>query len=158
MNSEIKAYISIEVKIAAAFNFFINGMISSLIYHKADMVQVDAISLAIDFTITCLCIYILTSFFIKASLKRTNTAGILAPYNKLHLFLGKLFKKNIIFGILLGFLTALTLFAVISSTFGIFGIKVLSFDWYIAFKPSYCALLGAGAAVLEMISGMCKAE
>ena len=41
MNAKIKSYLKAEAIVAAAFNFFINGMIAALIYHKADRVSTD---------------------------------------------------------------------------------------------------------------------
>jgi len=63
MNEELKAYLRIEITISAAFNFFISGMAAALIYHMADTVPVDRISLAIDLFITCLLTFSITSYF-----------------------------------------------------------------------------------------------
>lgn len=158
MNNEIKAYITLEAKVGAAFNFFINGMVSALIYHKADVVPVDAVSLTIDFLITCLCICLITSFFVKISLRNTKTMGILPPYNRLHYTLGRLFRRTVLFDVLLGLITALLLFVATAPVFTALGLRMLPFGWYIFFKTFYCAILGSSVTIIEMISGMCKTE
>lgn len=43
MNRELAVYLRLQDTIAAAFNFFINGMIAALIYHKANFVPTDTI-------------------------------------------------------------------------------------------------------------------
>ena len=92
MNAELKAYFSIQAKIAAAFNFFINGMIAGLIYHTAEVVPTDVVSIAIDLVITCLLIFTITAFFCRAGLKSTKTQGILPPANNFVRFLARLFR------------------------------------------------------------------
>ena len=72
MNRELIAYLRAQAIIAAAFNFFIGGMIAALIYHKADFVPTDAV--VIDLTITCLLTFAITTPFCRAGLRRDKTA------------------------------------------------------------------------------------
>lgn len=157
MNAEIREYIRIEAVLAAAFNFFINGMVVALLYHKADKVATDTLSIAADLAITCLCIFILTAIFCKASLRRTRTSGILACGSNWICRLSRLFRRSVLFGVLLGILTAVVIFALIAPVFGFFGLDAIPFGWYVALKSLLAALLGGGAAAAELYLGMCRA-
>jgi hypothetical protein len=158
LNKEIKEYINIEIKAAAAFNFFISGMITALIYHKADTVPTDTVSIAIDLTITCLLTFIISAFFNRASLRRTKTAGILDAPNPVIGRLSRLFRRPVLFGTLLGFFTAIVLFGIAAPVFALLGLKELSFGVYIALKTIFCALLGSGVTFVGLYAGMCRAE
>ncbi|HWR62163.1 MAG TPA: hypothetical protein VN580_11160 [Clostridia bacterium] len=158
MDKEIKAYLSIEMKVAAAFNFFINGMVTALIYRKADTVPTDTVSIAVDLILTCLFTFIVSSFFNKASLRRTKTDGILEAPNPVMGYLGRLFRRPVLFGALLGFSAAAVLFGLIAPVFALLGLKELPFGLYITLKTIFCALLGGGVTFIELYAGMCRAE
>ena len=97
MNQEIRAYLRLEATVAATFNFFINGMVSALIYHKADSVPFDAVSIAIDLLLTCFFIFTVTVFFCRASLRRTKTYGILKNDTIAMHYLSRLFNYPVLF-------------------------------------------------------------
>lgn len=156
MNEEIRDYLRIEAMVAAAFNFFINGMIAALIYHKVDMVPTDTLSIAIDLTLTCLFTFTVTAFFCRASLQRTQTFGILEPGSQLLRRLSRLFRRPLLFGVLLGLATAAILFAAIAPVFTLLGFRAIPFGWYIALKTIFCALLGGGVTLIELYAGMCR--
>lgn len=158
MNKEIKAYISIEMKLAAAFNFFISGMITALIYHKADTVNTDTVSIVVDLIITCMLTFIISAFFNRASLRRTNTVGIFNVTNPVMRHLSRLFRHPVVFGALLGISTAIALFGLVVPVFALLGFKELPFSVYIALKTIFCALLGSAATFIELYTGMFKAE
>ena len=158
MTGEIKKYIKAEAIIAAAFNLFINGMVASLINHKADAVATDFVSIAIDLTLTCMSICILTALFSHASVTRTKTAGILETGSRLMRFLSKLFRNPALFGGLIGFITTAVLFAAITPVFALMNLYALPFGVYVALKCAFAALLGGGAVALELYAGMCKTE
>lgn len=86
MNRELIAYLRAQAIIAAAFNFFIGGMIAALIYHKADFVPTDAV--VIDLTITCLLTFAITTPFCRAGLRRDKTGGVIPAKTKLSHRLG----------------------------------------------------------------------
>ncbi len=155
MNQEIRAYLRLEATVAAAFNFFINGMVSALIYHKADSVPFDAVSIAIDLLLTCFFIFTVTVFFCRASLRRTKTYGILKNDTIAMHYLSRLFNYPVLFGVLLGIFTAMLLFVLIAPAFVLLHIDKIPFGWYIVFKTTFCAFLGYGVTLLEMYSGMC---
>ena len=171
MNAELKAYFSIEAKIAAAFNFFINGMISALIHHAADAVPVDVISLAIELTSTCVLTFIITAYFVRAGLKSTKTVAILPPANKFVRLLTQMYnvsggdvtpaKKGIVyplrFGVPMGLFAAVVFFIIIAPLFTLLEKSVLPFFTFVLGKSFFCMLFGAGVTVLEMYVGMCKA-
>lgn len=158
MNEEIRAYLQLEVTVAAAFNFFINGMIAALIYHKADMVPADALSLAVDLTMTCLLIFTLSAFFCRASLRRTKTAGILYSGSKLLQALSRLFRCPLLFGVLLGCAAAAVLWTLLAPALALFNIKAIPFGLYVIFKSILCTLLGGGATLTELYAGLCRIE
>lgn len=158
MNPELKAYLRLEATVAAAFNFFINGMISALIYHKADWVPADALSITIDLTLTCLFTFTVSAFFNRASLRRTQTAGILHTCNRAVRLLSRLFRRPALFGVLIGAITAVLLLALVVPVLAVLDVEVLPFAVYITFKTLFCALLGGGVALLELYAGMCRAE
>lgn len=72
MNRELAAYLRIQAVIAATFNFFIGGMIAALIYHKADFVPTDIVSIAIDLGVTYLLTFAITVPFCRASCAETK--------------------------------------------------------------------------------------
>ena len=156
MNKELKSYLKTEMIIAAAFNFFINGMIAALIYHKADYVPTDVISIAIDLTATCLFTFIISALFCRASVRRTKTAGILETKSRFMRFCGKLFRRPVLFGAVMGLVAAVVLWIVTAPLFALLGITALPFGVYVAFKCVFAALLGGGVTLLELYSGMCK--
>jgi len=163
MNKELKIYLKTEAIIAAAFNFFISGMIAGLIYHAAEEVPTDVISIAIDLVITCILTFTITAYFVRASLKSTKTVGILPSAKVLVRFLARLYntsKKGIIyplrFGVPMGLAAAVVLFIVIAPGFALLGITALPFYPYALLKPISCMLLGSGVTLLEMYAGMCK--
>ncbi|MEN6623727.1 MAG: hypothetical protein ABFD50_19535 [Smithella sp.] len=158
MNKELMAYLGLEAKVSAAFNFFINGMISALIYHKTDLVPVDYISLAIDLILTCLLMFILTALFSTASLRRTNTIGILPQGNNAIRKLSRLFRRPVLFGLLMGMATAAFLFVLTAPALALIGVKNLSFGTYIALKATGCALLGGTVTMTALYLGLFRVE
>jgi hypothetical protein len=156
MNKELKIYLKTEMIIAAAFNFFINGMVAGLIHHKADYVATDVISIAIDLTCTCLFTFITTALFCKASLKRTKTSGILETGSRVIRFLSRLFRRPVLFGALTGIAAAIALYALTASILALLGIQMLPFGVYIVLKCVFSALMGCCATVTCLYSGMCQ--
>ena len=156
MDKNLKNYLKTEMIIAAAFNFFINGMIAGLIHHKAGNVATDVISIAIDLTATCLFTFIISALFCRASVKRTKTIGILETKNRFILFSSKLFRRPALFGLVMGIIAAAALFALTATLFALLGIASIPFGVYIALKSVFAALFGGGATLLELYSGMCK--
>lgn len=84
MNRELAVYLRLHATIATTFNFFIGDMIAALIYHKADFVPTDTISIAIGITITCLLIFVITTPFCRASLNRDKTGAFFRPRRRQH--------------------------------------------------------------------------
>lgn len=158
MNEELKAYLGLEAKVSAAFNFFINGMISALIYHKVDLVPADTISVAADLILTCLLMFILTALFSTASLKRTKTLGLLEPGNQMIRRLSRLFRYPVLFGAVTGLAVASVLFIFFAPIFAMLGIKLLPFAIYISLKAMGCALLGSGATLMSLHIGLYRGE
>lgn len=156
MHDEIRAYLRLEARVAAAFNFFISGMIIALIYHQADTVATDAVSIGIDLAITCLLIFTVSAFFCRASLRRTKTAGILEPPHPSVRYLSRLFRRPLRFGFWLGLVTAAALFAVTAPILVLLGFQSVPFGLYVALKTLFCALLGGGVAWAELYLGMCR--
>jgi hypothetical protein len=154
MTDELKAYIRIETVVAAAFNFFINGMIAALVYHKADYVPTDAISICIDLVLTCLLMFILCACFCRASLKRTKTAGLLEGGSALLRRAGRLLRYSLLYGFVLGILAAIILSAVTVPLFTLLGIYALPFDWYVVLKVLFTALLAGGITRLTLYAGI----
>ena len=157
MNVEIKSYLKAEAIVAAASNFFINGMIAALIYHKADRVSTDTVSIAIDLVLTCLLTFTITALFCRASVRRTKTAGILKTGNRIVRFLSRLFNRPVLFGVLTGLVVAIASFTLTAPLFALLGIQTLPFGVYITLKCIFSALLGGSVTVLELCSGMIAA-
>jgi hypothetical protein len=151
------AYLGLEAKVSAAFNFFINGMIAALIYHKADLVPADTISLSIDLVITCLLMFILTALFCKSSLKRTKTTGILPPGSKMVRRLSRLYRRPVLFGTVLGLAAAIVLFALAAPVLALLGFKSIPFGIYVFLKSTGCALLGSAANQVSLYAGLHRA-
>lgn len=156
MNKEIKAYLRLEAAVAAAFNFFINGMIAALIYHKADWVPADTVSLAIDLTLTCFLISAISVPFCRASLRRTKTEGIRETKNPLLRRLGCMARRPALFGASLGLTTVSVLFALIAPVFALLKISTIPFAGYVVLKPLLGALLGALVTLTALYAGMLR--
>ena len=140
-------------------------MLAGLIYHSAETVPTDAISIAVDLLSTCLLTFTVTAFFVRASLKSTKTIAIAPPVNKAFRIFAKLYsasKKGIIyplrFGIPIGLITAIVLYAIIAPLFALFKIPELPFYIFVLLKSLSCMLFGSGVTVFEMYTGMCKPE
>jgi sterol desaturase/sphingolipid hydroxylase (fatty acid hydroxylase superfamily) len=157
VNEELKAYLGLEAKVSAAFNFFINGMIIALIYHKADLVTADTFSLSIDLIITCLSMFILTALFCKASLRRTKITGILPPGSQMMRRLSRLYRRPVLFGTVLGLAAAMALIALAAPVLALTGLKAIPFGIYVALKSTGCALLGSAANQASLYAGMHRA-
>jgi hypothetical protein len=158
MNDELKANLRTQAMIAAVFNFLINGMITGLIYHNTEKVPTDVVSIAIDMVITCLLTFTITSYFCGANLESAKTAGILPPANGFIHLLARLFRTSLVFGILLGSVSAVVLSAVIAPIFALLGITALPFYLYVLYKLLFSALFGSGATFIAMYAGMCNPE
>jgi len=158
VNKELKAYFCIQAKIAAAFNFFINGMIASMIYHAANEVPTDVISIGIDLAITCLFTSTITAYVIRHGLKSTGTAGVLPPANGFVRFLAKLFRFPLGFGILTGLAAAAALFAIAAPAFALLNITSLPFYLYVLLKSFFSLVFGAGITIFSMYAGICKTK
>ena len=158
LSKEIKNYIRAEATVAAAFNFFINGMAAALIHHKADRVATDPVSIAIDLFVTCLSICVLTALFSRASIKRTKTAEIIEPASGVLRFFSKLFRHPILFGAVTGGCAAVFIYIPTALFFSLLGIMSIPFAIYITLKCVFAAVLGGGITALELYAGMCKAK
>jgi len=158
MNEQLKGYIKTEAVISAAFNFFINGMTAALIYHKADTVATDVVSIAVDLLITCVSICVLTALFSRASVKRTETAGILETKRRAIRFLSRLFRRPVLFGLFTGITAAVVIYIPTALIFMLAGIASIPFGVYVTLKCLFAALLGGGVTALELYSGICKTD
>ena len=158
MSYELKAYFSVQAKVAAAFSFFVSGMIAALLYHAAQSALTDVVSIGIDLTITCLLTFIITAYFCRASLKSTKTVGILPPANGFSRFLARLFRTPLGFGIVCGLVAAIVLFIITTIILSLLNVTALPFYLYVLLKSLFCMLLGSGVTILEMYAGMCKTE
>ena len=156
MNEQIKSYIKTESAISAAFNFFINGMAAALIYHKADIVPTDIVSIAIDLLISCVSICVLTALFSKASVKRTKTLGILETERKAVRFISRLFRRPAVFGVLAGMASAVIIYIPTVLFFVLTGTLSIAFGLYVVLKSLFAALAGGVITALELYAGMCK--
>lgn len=157
MNKEFAAYLRLQATIAAAFNFFIGGMIAALIYHKADFVSTDAISIAIDITITCLLTFAITTPFCRASLNRDKTRGVLAARTPTTRLLARLSRRPVLLIASFSLCTALILFALAASFFALLGVTAVPFYLHVILKSVFSAALGAFAACSMLYAGMCAA-
>jgi len=158
MNKEIKGYLKAEAIISAAFNFFINGMIVGVQYHNVDFVPTNIVSIAIDLTATCLLMFLITTPFCKASLKRTKTTRILPNKSRVIRRVSRLFRRPALFVVFMALLSAAVLYIPTSALFLLFGIYEISFCVYLALKIVFCAVFGGFITTLELYSGMCKTE
>jgi hypothetical protein len=157
MNRELAVYLRIQASVTAAFSFFIGGMAAALIYHKADFVPADAISIAIDITVTCLLTFGITTPFCRASLRRDKTGGVLVAKTPLARLLARLFRRPVLLIVSFSLCTALILSALTALFFALLGVTALPFYLYIVLKSVFCAMLGALAAFVALYAGMCGA-
>lgn len=157
MNRELAVYLRIQESVTAAFSFFIDGMAAALIYHKADFVPADTISIAIDITITCLLTFAITTPFCRASLRRDKTGGVLTAMTPLARLLARLFRRPVLLVISFSLCAALILSALTALFFALLGVTAVPFYLYILFKSVFCAMLGAFAAFVVLYAGMCGA-
>lgn len=158
MNEAVKAYLRLESIVSAAFNFFINGMVSALIYHKADWVPTDAVSIFIDLTLTCLLLFALSAPFCRASLRRAGTVGVLIAESPLARYLGKLHRRPFLLVALLCILSIAVSSILAIPAFTLLGIFQVPFYLYIMLKPLLAAGLGIFATRTLLYAGMCSAR
>jgi len=156
MNRELAVYLRFQAVIAAAFNFFIGGMVVALIYHKADCVPTNVISIAIDMTITCLLTFAITTPFCRASLRRDKTGGVLAAKTPTARLLARLSRRSVLLCVSLSLCTAFILFALTASFFALLEVTAMPFYLYVALKSVFSAALGAFATCTVLYAGMCS--
>ena len=157
MNRELAGYLRLQAAIAAAFNFFISGMVTALIYHKADFVPTDSISVAIDITVTCLLTFSITTPFCRASLRRDKTGGILASKTSPARLLAWLFCRPVLLCISLSLCVALILSALAAPFFMLLGVTTVPFYLYVALKSVFSTALGAFVTCAVLYAGMYRA-
>lgn len=157
MNRELAVYLRIQASVTAAFSFFIGGMAAALIFHKADFVPADTISIAIDITITCLLTFAITTPFCRASLRRDKTGGVITAMTPPARLLARLFRRPVLLVISFSLCAALILSALTALFFVLLGVTAVPFYLYILFKSVSCAMLGAFAAFAVLYAGMCGA-
>ena len=157
MNREFNVYLRLQAAIAAAFNFFIGGMIAALIYHKADFVPANAISIAIEITITCLLTFAITTPFCRASLRRDKIGGVLAAKTPSARLLSWLSRRPVLLCVSLSLSAALILSALTVSFFSLLGVTMVPFYLYIVLKSVFSAMLGAFATCMVLYAGMYRA-
>jgi len=158
MSRELYYYLRFQAVISASFNFFINGMIAALIYHNADFVVTDAISVTIDITVTCLLIFTITAPFCRASLRRDKTGGLLAAENLPARMLAGLSRYPVLLSVSLSLCTALILSTLAVSFLALLGVSAVPFYLYIALKSVLSAMIGAFATYVLLIAGMYKSK
>ena len=156
MNRELIDYLRLQAMIAAAFNFFIGGMVAALIYHKADFVPTNAISIAIDITATCLLTFAITTPFCRASLRRDKTGGALAAKTLMEHLLARLYRRPVLLCVLLGLSAAAILSALTACFFSLLSVTAVPFYLYIGLKSVFCAMLGAFVTCTVLYAGMCR--
>ncbi|OQB24946.1 MAG: hypothetical protein BWY11_00769 [Firmicutes bacterium ADurb.Bin182] len=156
MKREIAVYLKIQAAISAAFNFFIGGMIASLIYHKADFVKTDALSIAFDLTITCLMTFAITTPFCRMSLRRDKTEGALAANSPQARLFVWLFNRPLLLCVTLGLGSALVLFVPAAAFFALISVKAVPFYFYVLLKSLFSAAFGAFATCTVLYAGMCS--
>ena len=154
MDQEIRAYVRLEARVSGAFSFFINGMVAALIYHKADTVPFDSVSIAADLLVTCVLMVTLTAYFARASLERTGTSGIYKSDSRFLRSTSLLFRRRFLFGPLAGILVAIPCFLLIAPVPALLHMERISFGGYIVFKTSFTAVLGYSLTRLELYAGM----
>lgn len=156
MNKELVAYFRLQAIIAAAYNFFISGMISGLIYHKVDFVKADTISIAIDITITCLLTFFISTPFSRASLRRDKIEGIFTVKTPLARLLAWLYRYPVLLCVVLSLCTSLILSVLTAMFLSLLGVNAVPFYSYVAFKSVLCAVLGTFATCVVLYAGMCR--
>lgn len=155
MNGVLAGYLRLQASNAAAFNFFIGGMIAALIYHKEDFVPSDALSIATDITITCLLTFAITMPFCRASLRRDETGGILTAKTPQARLLTRLYRSPVLFCASLGLCSALILSTLTVSLFTLSSVTTMPFYLYVGFKSVFSAVAGAFATCAALYAGMC---
>ncbi len=158
MNGELTAYLRLQAIVAAAYNFFIMGMVAGLIYHKADFVPADPLSIAIDLTITCLSAFAISMPFSRASLRRDKTAGILPAESRPARLLARLFRRPVLFCVSFGLGTALLAFVLTAPLLTLAGVTAVPFYLYVTLKCVFGAALGVFISSVLLYAGMCRAE
>lgn len=156
MNGERIAYLRLNAIISAVYSFFINGMIAALTYHKADHVPTDTVSIAIDLALTCLLTFSVSMPFSRAGLRRDKAEGTLPAGTRAARLLAQLYRRPALLCVLLGFMTALILFALTAPLFSLLGVTTMPFYLYIALKCSFAAVLGALTSCVLLYAGMCR--
>jgi hypothetical protein len=134
--------------------FFINGMLSALLHHKADSVLVSTLFIAFDISSVSMFIAIITALFSRSSIRRYNAVGIIVPGSRIMRQLSRLFRRPFFFGLLLGIAVTIIIFILAKLFLTLLGIQELSFAVYMILKTVFCALLGAAVSFICLYAGM----
>ena len=154
MKREVAGYLRLQATVAAAFNFFIGGMIAALIYHKVDFVPTNAFNIAIDITITCLLTFAITTPFCMLSLRRDKTGGVLVAKTPLTRLFAWLSSRPALLCISLALCAALILFALAASLLAFLNVTAMPFYLYIVLKSIFSSVLGASATYTMLCAGI----
>ncbi|HWQ50963.1 MAG TPA: hypothetical protein VN369_04080 [Terriglobales bacterium] len=158
MTPELAAYLKLQAAVSAALNFFVMGMVSGLIYHKADFVPTDPVSLGVDLGLTCLSAFMISMPLTRAGLRRDKTGDVLEATSPQSRFLARLFRRPLLFCLLFGFGTAALVFALAAPLFALAGAFALPFYAYVALKSTFGAALGAFVSTVLFYGGMCRVQ
>lgn len=156
MNGERIAYLRLNAIVSAVYSFFINGMVAALIYHKADHVPTDMVSIAIDLTLTCLLTFSASVPFSRAGLRRNKAEGTLPTATRAARLLAYLYRRPALLGVSFGLMTALILFALTAPLLSLLGVTAMPFYLYIVLKCPFAAVLGALTSCVLLYAGMCQ--
>lgn len=156
MTENLKVYLKTEAIVSGAFNFFINGMFAGIIHHMKEMVATDTASIVIDICLTCISTSLLSIFFNKASIKRSDLEGIIESNSRIMKTASKLYRSPILFALLIGSLIATIIGFVTVLLFILCGIISIGFYMYLILKCVFSGVLGAGITLLQLRAGMTK--
>lgn len=158
MDQEIKANLRIEVIVSAAFCFFINGMLSALVFHQTDTVSLSHLFIAIDISSVSMFVAIITALFSWSSVRRYKAVGIIVSGSRIMRQLSRLFRHPFLFGLLMGIAASLVFFILAVLFLTLFKITELQFGVYLVLKTVFCGLLGAFTSFTCLYAGICKNE
>jgi len=157
MDKQVRDFIQKDTQNSMVVNFAINGMFAAVLNHKADAVAVDALAIAVDLTITCMLICVLSAFANLLSVKQSGITYTPEPGSRVRR-LGGLLRHPVLFGVTLGVVASAVSSVLFASLFALLGVPALSFYVYVGFKSLFGGAVAGIATALELYAGVIQYE
>ena len=142
MSEDHRRYLIVEQGVGPAiFNFLLNALIASGLYHALDVVPLEGPqSVAGDTVATGVLLPFLSCLIVTAVVRRHVAGGRLAPLAVPHPAVAWMPRNTVLRAILFAVLTCVTLVPLTLRLFAALGVTGMGFWWFVLYKAAWAAM------------------